>query len=152
MKRILLTALVCASAMLAQRPGATQKATAQKEANQQAPAKAAAKLEIPPDATKIDQYTYRHKDAQGKTWIYKRTPFGLSRMEETVAEAPQPKLGEAEVKVTEQGDNITFERQGPFGKSTWSKRRSELTSEEQGFLQQAGSAKQPATPEAQKNQ
>ena len=37
---------------------------------------------IPKDAVQIDSNTYRYTDPSGKKWIYSRTPFGISRVED----------------------------------------------------------------------
>jgi hypothetical protein len=62
--------------------------TAAAEKNTRPAAKpAAAALTVPPGAQQIDPGTWRYQD-QGKTWIYRQTPFGLSRFEEKPAESP----------------------------------------------------------------
>ena len=38
---------------------------------------------IPADAVKDADGDYHYTDAQGKKWIYHKTPFGVSRMEDT---------------------------------------------------------------------
>ncbi len=38
---------------------------------------------IPADAVKDADGDYHYTDAQGKKWIYRKTPFGVSRMEDT---------------------------------------------------------------------
>ncbi len=39
------------------------------------PAGGTGPLAIPAGAVAIESNLYRHTDAQGKTWIYRRTPF-----------------------------------------------------------------------------
>ena len=37
---------------------------------------------IPKEAKEVSPGVYRYTDAQGKNWIYGRTPFGISKVEE----------------------------------------------------------------------
>ncbi len=95
------------------------------------------RLTLPKEAVKIEPFTYRYKDPQGKIWIYRQTPFGLVRYEEPKqgsrdtgasarkSEAPPPGL-----KAFDEGDSIRFERKGPFGKYTWRRKKGNLTREE----------------------
>jgi hypothetical protein len=125
-----------------------------------APKPAPAALTIPSGATRIDENTYVHTDAQGKTWTYRKTPFGLQKSERTAESAPYPLPETArdrqtpfsaegtaappqstdtaeEVTVTESVDNVTFKRKTPFGNNTWTKKKSELTAEERALLERA---------------
>lgn len=93
-------------------------------------------VKIPPDAVKIDANTSRHTDAQGKTWIYRRTPFGVRRYEEKPggnaaqpAAAPEPEAP-TNIAVREEGDILHFERPTPFGVRRWSRKKGELNEEE----------------------
>lgn len=97
-------------------------------------AKPAAAVTLPADAEKISDGVWRARDAQGRTWIYKRTPFGLVRHEEAAAEPPAAAAG---LRVREAGpDRVVFERKTPFGLRTWSKGRQELDADERAALQQ----------------
>lgn len=102
---------------------------AQKSAKTTPPAPAQA-VTIPPQAEKMDENTYRHTDGEGKTWIYRKSPFGLVKSLETPkrADAVPASPGKEEVKVTavEKGDSIQFERPGPFGAYRWTKKKTEL--------------------------
>jgi len=84
--------------------------------------------QIPKDAKEIEPYTYRHTDAQGKTWIYRKTPFGVVRFPEQPADQAKP-IEEAPESMTavEEGDSLRFERVTPFGKVRWTRKKSELT-------------------------
>ncbi len=91
---------------------------------------------IPADAVKGADGDYHYTDPQGKKWIYHKTPFGMSRMEdagerETAKAAPSG----AGIKATEDGDKVRFERQGPFGVWKWEKKKSELNENEKAALQ-----------------
>jgi hypothetical protein len=85
-------------------------------------------IQIPKDAQEIEPYTYRHTDAQGKIWIYRKTPFGVVRYPEQPAEQAKP-TEEALQSMTavEEGDSLRFERTTPFGKVRWTRKKTELT-------------------------
>ena len=90
-------------------------------------------LTIPEGAVEIAPYTYRFTDAAGKKWLYKKTPFGVSRYEDqgqSTAEAPKPKPN-PNMKVTVKGDLVYFENPTPFGTQKWSKKKAELNEIEQ---------------------
>lgn len=88
-------------------------------------AKEAVKVEIPAGAVKSDDGAYRYTDSKGKKWIYRKTPFGIARVEDKPAE-PMPAESYASVKATEDGDSIRFERPGPFGTYKWQRKKTEL--------------------------
>ena len=92
---------------------------------------------IPADAVKGADGDYHYSDPQGKKWIYHKTPFGMSRREDTgeleTAKAAAP--SGAGIKATEDGDKVRFERQGPFGVWKWEKKKSELNENEKAALQ-----------------
>lgn len=88
-------------------------------------------LEVPKGAVETEPGTFRYTDAAGKKWVYRQTPFGVSRQEEKqaaeesvrAAAAPDPYR---DVRAAEDGDSIRFERPGPFGVSQWKKKKSDL--------------------------
>jgi hypothetical protein len=92
---------------------------------------------IPADAVKGADGDYHYTDPQGRKWIYHKTPFGMSRMEDTgereTSKTPIP--SGAGIKATEDGDKVRFERQGPFGVWKWEKKKSELNENEKAALQ-----------------
>lgn len=104
-----------------------------------AKARPAAGLTVPPGAEKVEEGLWRAKDAQGRTWIYKRTPFGLVRMEEEQkAAAPAgPSIRVVEVR----GKEAVFERQSPFGRKTWTRKAEEMDEEERRALEEWKKAK-----------
>jgi hypothetical protein len=89
---------------------------------------------VPPDAKEIEPGVWRWKDEKGKTWILRRSPFGLLKGEEkqekteAARDADDPSLA---LKVTEEGDQLRFERRTPFGVSRWTKKKTELDELEQ---------------------
>ena len=98
-------------------------------------------LTIPADAKQIEPYTYRYTDPQGKTWIYRQTPFGVSRYEEKAqisndTPAPQAKP----VKVNDKGDSYEFVTSSPFGEKKWTRKKTELSPEEREMVDQASAA------------
>jgi hypothetical protein len=102
---------------------------AQKKAGAKKNTAPPAELTLPAGATLVEPGTYSFTDAQGKKWIYRKTPFGLARMEDKPAApiVPAPSLV---ITATEDGDTIRFERPGPFGPYRWQKKKSELTEDE----------------------
>ena len=99
-----------------------------------APAAESKRDAIPPDAKEIEPGVYRWTDKQGKTWILRRSPFGVMKGEEkpekanAEAEANDPSVA---LKVVEEGDQLSFERRTPFGVSRWTKKKTELDELEQ---------------------
>ena len=95
---------------------------------------------VPAGAVKIDDNTYRfqEKDASGKpgkVWLYRRNPFGVSKVEEQQAAnigKPLPPT-ESPATVTDLGDSYRFERSGPFGAKVWTKKKTDLTPEERAL-------------------
>ena len=114
---------------------------------------------VPEGATEIKPGTYRFVDKDKKVWIYRKTPFGLQKSEETPAaegdrtrkpdapaapsqqpdpdrtttpfgESKAPAAGLPATKVTEVGDSLRFERPSPFGVYRWTRKKTELTADE----------------------
>ena len=121
-------------------------AAASPSAPKSAPAPAAApqRLEIPKGAVEQDPGRFFYTDADGKKWIYVRTPFGVSRTEDrsTAAAVAAPATARpadpfANVKITESNGIVVFERPTGFGTSKWQKKKSELTPEEAAALRRS---------------
>jgi len=89
-----------------------------------------AALAVPADAVQISPGLYRWQDKDGKSWMYRRSPFGVSRWEEGSADAKQKSAIETTMAV-EQGESIRFERDSPFGKHVWVRKKTELDETEQ---------------------
>ncbi len=105
---------------------------------QQAKAQQAQTQSIPPGAKLVEPNLYRYTDSDGKTWNYRQTPFGVSKWEETSAPTPQPAPQSSQAKsvpvvVTDMGDRYRFEKKTPFGQSSWTRKKSELTDEEKAL-------------------
>ena len=100
------------------------------------PARAAAPT-IPEGATQVEPFLYRYTDAQGKNWMYRQYPFGITKWEDKGAVAnPVPNV--APVGVTDLGDSYRFEAKTPFGPQIWTRKKSDLTVDEKGFVGAAG--------------
>jgi hypothetical protein len=102
---------------------------------------------IPSSAVQIEPGAYRWTDSKGKKWILFQTPFGIAKKEDDgqplrkKQQDPQIMQG---VKITEDGDSLKFEREGPFGTYKWSKKKTDLSDEEKAAWerqQAAGSEK-----------
>ncbi len=107
-----------------------------------AKATAAKPLAIPAGAVEADG-GWRYTDAQGKKWIYRKTPFGVARMEDKPDTRPAVQAVRPEdVKATEKGEYILFERPGPFGTYKWQARKTELNELEQAAWNHARAGKQ----------
>ncbi len=86
---------------------------------------------IPKDAVEVDPNTYRYTDPAGKKWIYSKTPFGISRLEDKGVEDPKKVKEEMaqqieSTKAVEDGDSVRFERTSPFGVTRWQRKKGEL--------------------------
>lgn len=92
---------------------------------------------IPAGAKLVEPNLYRYTDSNGKTWNYRQTPFGVSKWEETPGASPHPAPEAAAppspVVVTDLGDSYRFEKKTPFGHSSWTRKKSELTDEEKAL-------------------
>ena len=102
------------------------------------PTAKAAVIAIPADAVEIAPYTYRSIDAKGTAWIYRQTPFGVSRTEEKALSADEAKkIQDSKDQViqattaVEDGDSIHFVRNSPFGRTEWQKKKTDLNEIEQ---------------------
>ena len=72
-----------------------------------------------------------------------RTPFGVSKSDGSAAEPAEKPEAPIDMKVTEEGDSVRFERQGPFGPLKWVRRKAELTDVEKAAWERAQTAKAP---------
>ena len=109
---------------------------------------------IPADAVKIDGQTYKVKEKDGKTWVYRKTPFGVSRIEEEQFNkqneaVPLKPAKEASVRVSDLGAEYRFERASAFGTQAWKKKKTDLTEDEKSYVEKSkvDAAAQGSTPE-----
>jgi hypothetical protein len=120
--------------------------------------KPAAPGNIPADAVKIDEHTFKAKDKDGKSWVYRKTPFGVSRLPEEQFNKQNETANikpsrEANVKVTDLGTEYKFERPYPFGIQAWKRKKSELTDDEKRYIESSkveSSPQSKPTPPAEK--
>lgn len=99
-------------------------------------------IRIPEAAVKVSDGRYRYVDPAGKAWLYNETPFGVSRVPESAApsqnamKTPAPEAETAKaapqghVTATAKGDMIVFHKTTPFGATSWTKNKNELTDDE----------------------
>jgi hypothetical protein len=91
------------------------------------------RLAVPQGATATAPATYSYTDAEGRKWIYHTSPFGVTREPEG---APSRFTRDySNVKATEQGDSIRFERPTPFGPFRWQTKKSDLNEMERTVWQ-----------------
>jgi hypothetical protein len=107
---------------------------------------------IPKGATQIEPNLYRFTDAQGKTWFYRRFPFGVSKWEDKPVEQVAKEEPLASV-VRDLGDSVEFQRRTPFGISKWVSKKTDLNDDEKELLatyeaKRAAAANSGKTPES----
>ena len=109
--------------------------------------KAAAALPtVPKGAEEVGPNLFRYTDAQGKRWMYRNTPFGVSKWEEKPGEE-QPATEaspSAGITATDLGDSVQFQRLTPFGPQKWTRKKSELTTDEKATFATQQHAKEAA--------
>src|ERR1019366_4005460 len=138
--KLFFVVFVSALALSAQDPQAPKKETPRtpKAAAKAAPqvTDASKPTPIPAAAVLAADGDYHYTDPQGKKWIYRKTPFGVARMEDTpqLTSAKAASAPSALIRATEDGDIVRFERKGPFGLWKWEKKKSELDEGEKAAL------------------
>lgn len=122
------------------KPAVQSKSVPNTDAKPQAPVQS-----IPAGAKQIEPNLYQYTDFNGRTWNYRQTPFGISKWEETSTPGAQPQSQPAQsqpqaaqpksepVTVTDLGDSYKFEKSTPFGHSSWTRKKSDLTDEERAL-------------------
>jgi hypothetical protein len=115
---------------------------------------ATAEVAVPKDATEIEAGVYRHTDSAGKTYIFRKTPFGIvksiektdkpEKRDESVKDArpasstavttTDTPFGQVKstasadrIKVSDRGDSLEFERPSPFGSYKWKQKKDNLS-------------------------
>jgi hypothetical protein len=107
---------------------------------------AAALPTVPPGAQEVGSNLYRYTDSQGKVWMYRKTPFGVSKWEEKPGQqAPQAEPpNSAGTTMTDLGDSVQFQRATPFGPQKWVRKKSEMSDDEKAAFATQEHAKQAA--------
>ena len=134
--------LLIPAALMAQTATRAKDSKAAPKAKPATAAAASGSISIPADAVEIAPQVYRYKDDKGKTWIYRRTPFGISKLEDRSAEmpaadagpAPMPTENRIKVRAIDKGDTVRFEQQTPMGIRAWEKKKDDLTVAEKVLL------------------
>jgi hypothetical protein len=133
MKLIILT-WVAAALLLAQEKDSKQsKDGGKSEAPQAASAADPVASVIPKGATQLEPNLFRYTDAQGKTWYYRRFPFGVSKWEDKPVEqraVEEPLAG----VVRDLGDRVEFQRKTPFGISKWVSKKTDFSDDEKEMM------------------
>ncbi len=101
---------------------------------------AVAPLTLPTAAVPSGPNQWTHTDGQGKEWIYRQGPFGLTRAPKHAAVVTESRLHEG-ISVVEQGDQVHFSRQGPFGLTQWTKKLDEVNQVERTAIEKSRAAK-----------
>lgn len=133
---MLALAMAAVAAPQATKQSAKQAATKQaakpkqEAAKTAAPAVAKGSTTIPKDAVEVEPGVFAAKDAKGKMWHYRRTPFGVARFEPEIEKDDTRELAEQITAIDEGGDTVRFERKTPFGKASWTRKKSELNASE----------------------
>lgn len=139
MKRWIVFPLMALALSAADAPPAKKTTPPPAKPSAQAPA-------IPPGAVEFEPGAYRFTDPTGKTWIYRKTPFGVMKFEDKTTNEPDTKGSLDNVKITEDGDTLWFEKPSPFGAFRWQKKKSELSEAEKAAWQRE-LAREPAKQE-----
>ncbi|HWQ53311.1 MAG TPA: hypothetical protein VN442_06480 [Bryobacteraceae bacterium] len=129
--RIWICLFVAVAALCAAEKPAATKARAKQEANRTRKVEA---VVVPPGAVETEPGTWQYTDKQGRKWIYRKTPFGMARVEdkqsaEEPSSAADPKAESLEA--FEDGEFVRFERKGPFGVYKWRRSKKDLNTAEQ---------------------
>ena len=90
---------------------------------------------IPKGATLNPDGRYQWTDTNGNKWSYSRTPFGWSKTmvsdpANVTASSIAPADKGVEIKITDKGDTVRFERKSPMGPVVWEKKKSDLSDQE----------------------
>jgi hypothetical protein len=152
--RTVTLALIAGALSFAQQMPAQEKPSQEKPSQEkQAPSRAAVSPappsgpSIPADAKEIEPNLFRYTDPQGKTWLYRRTPFGVGKWEDKPATEPAVESAApaaSTLVITDLGDSVQFVRQTPFGPQKSVRKKTELTAEEKAMLQREESKRPPA--------
>ncbi len=125
-----------AAATKSKKPAAPPKTAPQRAAAPAAPAPPPPPLLPPAGATLVEANLYRYVDPSGKVWMYRQTPFGFSKWEDTPnagSQASAPAAADL-VTVKDLGDSVRFERKTPFGATQWVRKKTELSEDEKALL------------------
>lgn len=136
MKKVFSIALLAALGLAAQTPAKAAKSSSGVKSKPavKPTAKAPQAITIPKDAVLNSNGSYNWTDAQGKHWIFVRTPFGVMKTEDNPSATPAASNAPTGMKAYDEGDKVRFETQTPFGVIKREKNKSELTDEERALF------------------
>ncbi len=130
--------LILLAAMAAALSAAETKKPAKKKADANAstaataaPAAQPPDVSIPAGAVEGSDGSFHYTDAQGKKWLYRKTPFGVAKAEDKPAAPSTQNMEDTLTKATDAGDSVNFEKPSPFGTVKWTKKKTDLDSNEQ---------------------
>ena len=138
-----------------------QKQSAPAKSREQGTAGKPAALSIPAGSIDVAPSVFKHIDSAGKETIYRKTPFGIVKMNDSTDPGTKPaetvplergnpfggvkstssKSTTPVVIAIEEGDMVRFERSTPFGLSRWTRKKSELNEDEREMLERSRAAK-----------
>ena len=101
-----------------------------KESRPTPPPRKAEALEIPAQAAEVEPGAFPFTDGDDKTWLYRKTPFGVMRFESKTADLVSPSRDLLDVQAPEDGKTIRFELETRFGGSRWQTKKSQLNEKE----------------------
>ena len=88
---------------------------------------------IPKDATPLPDGSFRYVDKDGKKWIYRQTPFGVSKAEERPVAPVVERISDDPCKSEDLGESVRFTRPTPFGPKVWTRKKAEMDSYEKSI-------------------
>jgi hypothetical protein len=88
---------------------------------------------IPKDAAPLPDGSFRYVDKDGKKWIYRNTPFGVSKAEERPVAPVVQSPADDPAKSEDLGDSVRFNRPTPFGPKIWTRKKTEMDSYEKSI-------------------
>jgi hypothetical protein len=143
-------ALALAQNPKADRPAAAKKTTMKAPPPVVAEGAPARKPIAPPEGSKeVRPGVWRYVDSGGKAWIYRRSPFGLSKAEEAEASqdaaapdgaAPASHADAHGLLAVEKDGVIEFSRATPFGPRRWTRTKDDLDEMEKAAWERARAA------------
>jgi hypothetical protein len=96
--------------------------------------------DLPAGAVKVDANSYRLVDKDGKEYLYRKTPFGLSRFE-VKPQTAAATFNTSNIKVTDLGDSYRFVQADLFASRTWTIKKTELTAAERAIVDKSAPQK-----------
>lgn len=131
MKTLILLAAITAVLSAAETKKPAKKADASASTAAPAPAAQPPDVSIPVGAVEGSDGSFHYTDAQGKKWLYRKTPFGVAKAEDKPAAPSTQNMEDTLTKATDAGDSVNFEKPSPFGTVKWTKKKTDLDSNEQ---------------------